>query len=354
MSNNLTVKFYGESHGQEIGFTVCGLPAKKKIDVQSLKDHVKRRQPSNDFSTARKEADDFVFTEGVDENFFTTGQNLTVVVKNSDVIKKDYTDIKYTPRPSHADYVSYLKHGYIKSGGGEFSGRMTVLLTILGGIAEQFLKEENIQIVAYVSSVYDKNFTGYEDVDVTKIDVERIKKMPIPMLNESHLSVVDEIFARAKEERDSVGGTVECVVLGLKGGLGDCLYGSVEGEISKGLFAIPAVKGVEFGKGFDISSFLGSQVADELYFDGEEIKTYTNYNGGINGGVTNGMPITLRVAFKPVPSIGKPLRTVNLKTKEQETISVEGRHDVCFVPRASVVVESVVAWEIFKLLKGET
>lgn len=353
MLNNfehLKVEILGASHAERITLKVQGLPKGKKIDLDELQAFVDRRRAKlSAYSTKRIEPDIIHIASGL-ENGVLTGDLFEAYVVNEKKKSQDYDALKYTPRPSHADYAAYVKWDGKEDmrGGGKFSGRMTVAICILGGIAKQLLKEYGIKVEAYVSSIGNILASTYKDGIPSE---DSFKDLDQSFRVFDKKQEIDELIESVAKDEDSIGGTVECIAYNVMPGLSDCLFDSMEGKISSSLFAIPAIKGVEFGSGFDISQMRGSQANDEFFYDNDKkVKTYSNNNGGINGGITNGMPITLRVAIKPTPSIAKEQRTINLQTKENVKIEIKGRHDACIVPRAVAPVEAAVSIAILDSL----
>ena len=343
MLNKLNVEIIGASHADRITLKVQGLPKGKKIDLEELQQFVNRRRAKTSaYSTKRIEQDLIHIASGMDGNVLN-GDTFEAYVLNTNTKSQDYDNLKFTPRPSHADYVAYVKWNGMQDmrGGGKFSGRMTVALCILGGIAKQLLKEYGIDVEAYVSSIGSISTGSYKEALPTLSDIQKLDSSFRVLKNEDKVNaLIEDVASKA----DSIGGTIECIVYNPPVGLSDTLLDSMEGKIAQSLFAIPAIKGVEFGAGFDIAQMRGSQANDEFYYDNDKkVKTYTNNNGGINGGITNGMPILMRVAVKPTPSIGIEQRTINLQTKENVTLQIKGRHDACIVPRAVAPVEAAVA-----------
>lgn len=336
----ISVEIYGESHSEKIGVKANGFP-RFNFDFEKLISFLERRKPSSGvFSTKRKESDYPVFT-GVENNEISG--SFGAEIKNSDVRSVDYSNLYGKPRPSHADYAWHKRDGALDfSGGGRFSGRLTAPLCIVGGIAKQYLEARGIYIEAYVSSVGKIVGKSYMDGRISTEDIVKERAGSFPSLNkkEDMLALITNTF----KSGDSVGGKVGCVISGVQAGIGDNLFGGLEGKISSLLYAIPAVKGVEFGKGFCLSEILGSEANDELYYDGEgKVCFYTNNSGGINGGISNGNDITLTVGFRPTPSIRLKQRTIDLVSKQNMEIEIKGRHDACIVPRAVPCVESAVA-----------
>jgi chorismate synthase len=309
----------------------------------------RRRAKATAYSTKRFEEDKVVYLSGVDKDMIAG--ELTAVIKNSNQKSADYKNVVKTPRPSHADFVAWSKYGegFDYRGGGKFSGRLTAPMCIAGGIAKQILLKKGIEVHAYISSIGSIKGKSYLDTDIEKIDFSSLDKN-FPLLDES---VKEEMLAEIESARadcDSVGGIIECVITGLPVGLGEYMFDSIESVISHLVYAVPAVKGIEFGSGFEISKMRGSVANDELYFSNGVVKTKTNHNGGINGGMANGMPVTFRVAIKPTPSIGKEQNSVNLETGENVKLKIEGRHDACITPRAVAVIEAVSSIAIFDLI----
>lgn len=343
--DNLKIEINGASHAESIDVTVWGIPQGIKIDLDELQEYVDRRKARKTiYSTKRLEEDKINVLSGI-ENGVTTGDAIKCVVYNLDPHSNDYTKLQDTPRPSHADYVAKVKYNGKEDmrGGGRFSGRMTLTICILGGIAKQILKNHNIQVEGYVQSIANINSTSYKDRDIKAEEIQALDdKFRVIDLDKKELML--EKIQQAAANKDSVGGVVEAIAYNLPVGLGGPLFESMEGKISYAMFAVPAVKGIEFGSGFDISKMTGSTANDCFYYDeNKNVKTYTNNNGGINGGITNGMPLTIRVALKPTPSIAQEQKTIDMATKTNTTIQIKGRHDSCIVPRAVVCVESVLA-----------
>lgn len=340
---NISIEIFGESHSERIGVTVNGFP-EMPIDLKKLGTFLERRKASSGvFSTARIEPDVPVF-EGV-ENEKINGQ-FTAYIYNANRKSNDYNELLGKPRPSHADYCAYLKDGTTDfTGGGRFSGRLTAPLCIAGGIAKDYLEKQGIYVLAYISSVGKVKGRSYKDGVILKSEIEDvILNQSFPSLSASS-EMIEEI-SKYKAECDSLGGVVECIVFGMKQGLGDCLFGGLEGKISSLVYSIPAVKGVEFGDGFDITKISGSQANDEWQYVNGKVRAIKNSAGGINGGISNGENVTLSVAFRPTPSIAKEQNTVDLIKGVNTKIKINGRHDACIVPRAVPCVESAVALSI--------
>lgn len=343
----ISLEIFGGSHTEEIGVKCTGLEG-YSFDSDQLQAFMDRRKPKKEvFSTARKEGDKVIIKGGVDGKKIT-GEFLGVI-ENTNAKSGDYSSLIKTPRPSHADYVAYTKYGesFDYRGGGKFSGRMTAPMCIAGGICKQILLEKGIEINAYIRSIGNVLGVGYSEVEQESFDFNNLDK-DFPVLDKKDGEKMKEQIEKAKADGDSVGGVIECVIKGVPVGSGEYMFDSIESVISSLAFAVPAVKGIEFGSGFDLSKMCGSKANDSFYYDENgAVKTKTNHNGGINGGMANGMPITFRVAIKPTPSIAKEQETINLNDKTNVKIKVGGRHDSCIVPRAVAVIEAISAIAIF-------
>lgn len=350
--NNIKISIFGESHGNAIGINIDGLPSGFEIDMEKIKIEMKRRAPGkNNLSTTRDEEDIPEILSGYFEGK-TTGTPLCAIIRNKDTKSKDYSKIKDIPRPSHADYsgsVKYLGFNDYR-GGGHFSGRITAPLVFAGAICKQILEKKGIVIGVHILSIKDKKDDKFNYTDISKDTLLSLRNKDLPLLNERIDGEIRECILQAKSEGDSVGGVIECATIGIEAGIGAPFFDSVESTLSHLLFSIPAVKGVEFGSGFEITTLFGSEANDEYYYKDGGIYTKSNNNGGILGGITNGMPIVFKVAIKPTPSILKEQDTINLKTGENVKFKVEGRHDPCIVQRAIPVVEAVTAIGILELL----
>lgn len=350
--NNIRLSIFGESHGKAIGIVVDGLPPGIKLDLKEIEKEMMRRRPGKDqFSTGRVEKDEFEILSGYFEDK-TTGTPLCAIIYNTDKKSRDYDEIRDLLRPSHGDYTGKLKYkGYNDyRGGGHFSGRITAPVVFAGAIAKQILEEKGIQIGSHIQRIGDIEDKKFDYVDISEDLLSSLRNKEIPTIDEEKSNMMKNSILRAKEEKDSVGGIIECAMINVPPGLGNPFFDSVESMLSHLLFSIPGIKGVEFGDGFDISKMRGSLANDEFYIEEENIRTYTNHNGGILAGITNGMPIIFKVAVKPTPSIGKPQRTVNFRKNENTTIEIKGRHDPCIVQRAIPVVEGCGALVVLDFL----
>lgn len=351
-NKNLKISLFGESHGEMIGVTIDGICPGIKIDFGFIDSELNRRKSTSSLSTPRKEKDQYKVVSGI-FNGYTTGTPLTFLIENKDVDSSKYEEMKNTPRPSHADYSNQLKYLGFQDyrGGGHSSGRLTAPIVIVGAICKQILKEKGILIASHIKSIHNINDYSFEDLknDIDTSLVEKLNNDSFPLLNEETKEKMISEIKDAKISNDSVGGEIETIVLNSPKGIGEPFFDSIESILSSLIFSIPAVKGVSFGKGFEFSKYLGSEVNDSFFYEKEDIKTKTNNNGGINGGISNGMPILINTVIKPTPSIAIPQNSINLITKTNEEILINGRHDPCICNRALVVIESMVAIGILDL-----
>lgn len=342
---------FGQSHGTAIGVTIDGLPAGERVDLEELQRFLNRRRPgASPLSTARKETDAPEFLSGL-ENGITCGSPLCAVIRNADQHSKDYGGLTDTPRPGHADYTAAVKWGGQADmrGGGHFSGRLTAPLCIAGGIAKQILARRGIFVGAHlqaVAGIQDERFPLYPSREL----LEGIGAKAFPVLNDGAGEKMQAAVLEAKSSLDSVGGVIECAAVGLPAGLGDPMFEGVENRLAAALFGIPAVKGVEFGEGFHAADLRGSENNDAFVMESGAVRTQTNHAGGILGGITTGMPLILRAAVKPTPSIGREQRTVSLAAGEPAALTIHGRHDPCIAHRAVPVVEAVTAMVLLDML----
>ena len=322
---NIRVSIFGESHGAAIGVSIDGMPAGVSVDMERLQHFLDRRAPGRSrFTTARREEDRPEFLCGI-RGGVTCGTPITAIIRNRDTRSRDYSQMENIPRPGHADYAARMRYGGNEDcrGGGHFSGRLTAPLCVAGGIFLQALEAEGITVRARILEIGGNTEDPRGEIE------------------------------KAMAEKDSVGGIIECVVNGMPPGIGDPIYDGLENRISLAVFGIPAVKGIEFGRGFEAARLRGSENNDAFYFDGGTVKTRTNNHGGILGGISSGMPIVFRVAIKPTPSIGKEQDSIRYDTGENVKMTVQGRHDPCIVPRAVPCVEAAAAMAIYDLMAGE-
>ncbi len=341
---NIHISVFGQSHSEAIGVVLDGIGAGLEINTDELNSFMLRRAPGrNEYSTARKEADEPRFLSGI-INGRTTGAPIAAIIQNTNTRSGDYSAFENIPRPGHADYTARVKYSGFedRAGGGHFSGRLTAPLCVAGGICKQLLEKEGIDIISRIYSIGSVCDEGELN--------ESTAEKEFPTISDTAAEKMKREIAAAKADGDSVGGTIECSVLGLNAGLGGPMFGGMEGRISLAMFAVPAVKGIEFGAGFASSRMRGSENNDLFCLKDGKVVTKTNNCGGILGGITNGMPLTFRVAIKPTPSIAREQLTLNTKTLEQETLSIAGRHDPCIVPRAVPCIEAAAAIAVYDAL----
>lgn len=348
---NIELSLFGESHGKAIGIVIGNLPAGIKLDMNAIRKDMQRRAPGqNKMSTARKEADEVEIISGLLDGM-TTGAPLVGMIYNNDQHSKDYSYLKELMRPGHSDYPAYKKyHGFNDvRGGGHFSGRLTAPIVFAGAIAKQILAAKEIYVGAHIQSIKDVEDELF-DVNVSESTLEKLFIKQYPTINDEVFMKMQEVIEEARLNQDSVGGMIECAIINVPAGIGNPFFDSIESHLSQLLFSIPAVKSVSFGLGEKITKLYGSEANDSYYYDNDIVKAKTNHNGGILGGISNGMPIIFRVGIKPTPSISKKQNTVNVKTNENKVLEVKGRHDPCIVPRAIVVVEAMAALGILDII----
>lgn len=352
LGEHIHVSVFGQSHSPAIGVVVDGLPAGERVDMEELGRFLKRRAPGqNATSTPRKEADLPQFLSGLVDDV-TCGAPLAALIENTNTRSQDYAQLRDKPRPGHADFTAQVKYGGFQdvAGGGHFSGRLTAPLCIAGGICLQILKRRGIEVAAHIASIAAEADRPFAPMGESVETLDALKRATFPVLDEKAGERMRKAILQAKEEGDSVGGIVECLVTGAPAGLGEPMFGGMENRLAAALFGIPAVKGVEFGAGFGVATMRGSENNDPFTVKDGKVVTETNHAGGILGGITNGMPLVFRLAVKPTPSIAKQQQTVSLSKKQVEELVVTGRHDPCIVPRAVPVVEAVTALVLTDLL----
>jgi len=345
MENSLgklfTITSFGESHGRCVGVVIDGCPAGLAITEVDIQRELDKRKPGGSIAaTERKEEDKVEILSGI-FNGITTGAPICLVIWNKDIDSREYEKIRFLPRPGQADDTAFMKYGGFNDfrGGGRFSGRITATLVMGGAIAKKLLSLIGIEVLAHTTQIGGIRAEAKEFDEIR----ENRGKNPLKCADLKAAEEMARAIEEAKKEGDSLGGIVEGIALNVPVGLGEPIFDTLDGELAKALLAIPAVKGIEFGSGFSAASKKGSENNDPFILKNGKIVTMTNNAGGILGGISNGMPIVLRVAIKPTPSIAKSQPTVNIKDMENASLSVEGRHDVCIVPRAVVVVESMMA-----------
>ena len=346
--NNLIITICGESHGEALVAILDGIKPGVKVDIEYISSRLSLRRPSGSVSTQRVEMDEFSILSGVFEGK-TTGTPITILIPNTSKKSADYEDIKHLLRPSHADYAAFLKYGGNQDyrGGGHFSGRVTAALVAAGAIALSALREMGIKIGTHIKSIGNVNDIAFNDLES---DIDRLCNMSFPVLSDKAGADMRYEIEKAKNDLDSIGGQLETAVIGMPGGYGEPYFDSVEGMLSHILFSVPGVKGVSFGIGEKFATLRGSQANDAFEISDGKVVTVTNNNGGINGGITNGMPIIFTCTVKPTPSIAREQHTVDIKKLEETAISVHGRHDPCIVHRAASVVNACTAIALLDLI----
>ena len=345
----VALTLFGESHGPEIGCVIDGLRPGLRVDEDYIAHRLALRRPGGPGSSARVEKDPFRIVSGVWQGR-TTGTPLCILIPNTEARSGDYVNLKNTPRPGHADWTGHVKYQGFNDprGGGHFSGRLTAALVAAGAIFLAALRERGLRIgthLARCAGIPDRPFGDLET------DLDALERASFPVLDEARGEAMKAAVLAAAAEGDSVGGVLETAVLGLPAGLGAPWFDTVEGLLSHALFSIPAVKGVEFGDGFALAAMKGSEANDAFRMENGRVVTESNHNGGINGGLTNGMPLIFRTAVKPTPSIAAPQRTLNLATGEETELRISGRHDPCIAPRARAVQDAVTAFVVLDLLE---
>ena len=354
LGENFCVTIFGESHGPYIGVVLDGIAPGIDVNKDFINHQLDLRRPSGKISTKRVETDEFILASGV-FNDKTTGTPLTILIPNSVQHSKDYEKTATLARPGHADYTANVKyHGFQDfRGGGHFSGRITAALVAAGGILIPELEKKGIKIGTHIKSlggIKDRNFEDYQK------DIDFLGGTNFPVLDADKSEQMKTLAEKIAAEGDSVGGVLESVILGMPAGVGEPWFGTLESELSYALFSIPAIKGVQFGDGFDMADSFGSEFNDSLQIIQDNGKskviTKTNHNGGINGGISNGMPILFRCAVKPTPSIYKTQDTIDMSKNENAKLNIQGRHDPAIIHRARIVVDSVASFVIYDALAG--
>lgn len=349
--NNITITLFGESHGSSIGAVIDGLAPGIPVIEKNISDLLTLRRPVGAISTPRSEKDSFKIESGV-YNGFTTGTPLSIIIKNENTRSEDYNEISRLLRPGHADFSGNCKyHGYEDyRGGGHFSGRLTAPIVAAAGIIIPALEKKGIHIGTHISRLGKIDDSNFSDMPT---EIEKVNKMMFPVIDDSVAEEMQKCILNAKAESDSIGGVLETAITGVPAGLGEPWFDTIEGLIAHAVFSIPAIKGIEFGDGFNLADMNGSTANDPFKIDDNgHIETETNHNGGINGGISNGMPITFKCAVKPTPTISKKQNTVDIKNRKNSVIEAKGRHDPCIVHRAAVVVRAVTAITICDILCG--
>ena len=342
VGNKLRISLFGKSHNECIGCIIEGLPKGMELDFDAIQRKMELRKPSDGIGTPRKEADAVIFEEGVTDGKVSSGKVLLKIM-NKNRNSSSYSGFNITPRPGHADLPALMKYkDFDVAGGAQFSGRMTAPLVAAGAIAEQYLLTKGIRIAAYTRQIHDV----IDEKEHTFDEIRSSERFKTRAVNADLDERMTSAILKASEEGDSVGGTVGCMVTGLPIGFGGIWFDALDVTVARMMFSIPAVKGVEFGKGFGIVSMKGSESNDQYTVEDGKITASSNNMGGVCGGMSDGMPLTFNVAFKPTPSIAKEQKTVNLEKMCEDTLRINGRHDPCIVPRAVCVVEAMAALAI--------
>ncbi len=343
----IKIQIFGQSHSENIGVVIDGLPANFQIDMDKVESFLRRRQGGKSYSTPRKEEDKPKIVCGLMENR-TCGAPLAAIFENTNTNSKDYSKLENVPRPSHGDYVAHVKYEGANDirGGGHFSGRMTLPLCFAGAICMQILEKRGIEIGAHIDSIGSIRDDRFNPVNVNLKDMDK----EFPLINKDLKDKMIEEILYYGRKKDSIGGTIECAITGLPVGIGEPMFDGIENQIAKTVFAIPAIKGIEFGAGFGAANMPGSLHNDGYAYEGGQIKIKSNNAGGILGGISTGMPVIFRVVVKPTPSIFREQDTVNLKEKANEKLTIEGRHDPSIVPRAVPCIEAAAAIAIINLI----
>ncbi len=341
----IKITIFGQSHSEAMGVVIDGLPAGFELDLEKIQNFLNRRAPGrNAMSTSRAEADKFNIVSGA-VNGITCGAPLCAIIENTNQRSGDYDKLKALPRPSHSDFAAYMKHNGFNDirGGGNFSGRLTAPLCFAGAVIMQMFEKKGVYIGAHIKRIAKIDDESFNPVAVNEADLSAVSVKELPVINDESGEKMKAAVLEAKKSGDSVGGIIECAVIGLEAGFGEPIFGGIENKISSAIFGIPAVKGIEFGSGFAGCDLFGSENNDGFIVENEKIKTATNNHGGILGGITSGMPVIFRCGIKPTPSIAKEQQTVNLATGESEALVIGGRHDPCIVRRAVPCVEAAAA-----------
>ena len=352
LGNKLKVTVFGQSHAPAIGCVIDGLPAGFAPDMDRVAAFMARRAPGqNAWSTPRKEGDTPEILSGLVDGR-TCGAPVAMVIHNGDQHSRDYSGLKRTPRPSHADYTAIIKYGenYDIRGGGQFSGRLTAPLCFAGAFALQLLGQRGITVAAHIGQIENIVDAPPDFAAVKREDLEVLLHKPFPVFDDTAGMNMRQAIEAARMEQDSVGGVIRCFVLGLPAGVGEPMFGGVENRLAAALFGIPAVRGVSFGTGFAAAGMRGSVHNDPFIMEDGRVRTRTNHAGGVLGGITSGMPLVVNIAVKPTASISREQETVDLETKENSPLVIHGRHDPCIVPRAVPVAEAVTALTVLDMM----
>lgn len=349
---NVHLSIFGQSHGTMIGAVIDGLPVGEEIDLDALQRFMERRAPGRDeYATARREADRIEIVSGLYQGK-TCGAPLCLLIANADSRSADYRQLRDIPRPAHADYTAQLRYQHYNDprGGGHFSGRLTAPLTAAGAICLQLLERREISVGAHLQSIGTEQDAVLADDALTPQLLRSLAGQKFPTWDKEAGERMQRLIRDAAADGDSVGGVIELIALGVPAGLGSPMFDGVENRLAAALFAVPAVKGIEFGSGFAAAAMRGSEHNDPFYLDGAQIATKTNHHGGVLGGITSGMPLIVRAAVKPTPSIGRPQLTLDMESMKPTQLEIKGRHDPCIVQRALPCMEAVTGLVLLDLL----
>ena len=344
-NNRISISIFGESHGPAIGVVVDNLPPGEYIDIEELSRFMRRRAPKKDGTTTMRDEKDFPQIMSGLVNDKTTGTPLCAFIQNTDMHSKDYSNISKLARPGHADYTGAMRYRGFNDirGGGHFSGRLTAPLVFAGAVCGQILEKRGIYTGAHIASIHNIKDESFDRTNVTKEDILNVRYKSFPVINTKKGELMISDIQKAREGCESLGGVIECACVNVPAGIGSPIFDGLENNLAQLIFGIPAVKGLEFGAGFLSAKMVGSQNNDDFYVnEAGHVKTKTNNHGGILGGISSGMPITLNVAIKPTPSIAQPQQTIDYGEMKNETLVIKGRHDPCIVPRAVPCVEAAV------------
>ncbi len=349
---NLKLSIFGESHGEAIGCVIDGLPSGVKLDMDKIYIDMSRRAPGKDkTATPRLEKDVPHILSGVLDNV-TTGAPLAMIIENTNTKSGDYSNVMTVPRPSHSDYPAFVKYGGNNDirGGGHFSGRLTAPLVFAGAVAKQILAQQGVMIGAHIAKIGSAEDDMFDKNHISAELLEKLSSSTFSVISDNAEALMRAEIEKARMDCDSIGGIIECAVIGMPVGVGANMFSTVESHLSSILFGVPAVKGVQFGAGFDFAEMTGSQANDTYSVKDGRVVLNGNNNGGVLGGMTSGAPIVLSAVIKPTPSISKPQKSVNLQTMTDEELVIKGRHDPCIVPRAVPVIEAAVAFGLLDLM----
>lgn len=351
IGNNIKLTFFGESHGKYLGVVLDQIPAGIKLNLDLLEFNLKKRRPDGKISTTRIEKDNYEIVSGYKDGY-TTGAALTFLIPNKDFNKSDYELTDNVPRPGHSDYPAYVKYNNFndKSGGGIFSGRLTVLWVIVGSVCQQILENKNIYVSSHIESIKNIYDNSFNRLSLEKDFLIELNKCNFPLINQDIKVKMLELIDKTKNVGDSIGGTIESAIINLPIGLGEPLFLSMESYLSNLLFSIPGIKGIEFGEGFNLARMNGSESNDQYVYNEDKVEFLTNNNGGILGGLSNGQPVIIRLAVKPTSSIAKKQMSVDLINKKNIELEIKGRHDPQIVTRVLQVVNSVINFAVLDLL----